>query len=150
MLKALAYGLFTKHLGGQTGTLEAGNTYSPTQQIIDLEINRQAMQLARGMEVNDDTMAVAEIEQFVPDDKQSFLMMDHTLKHWKESLWMPALMDRSSFESPEAERKKELQIVERAEARWRDALASYTPPRLDEDKIKAAEKVLEQARKKLC
>jgi trimethylamine--corrinoid protein Co-methyltransferase len=150
MLKSLAYGLFTKHIGGQTGTLEAGNTYSPTQQVIDLEINRQTMQLVRGMEVNDDTMAVAEIEQFVPDDSQSFLMMDHTLKHWKESIWMPSLMDRSSFESPEAERKKELQVVERAEARWRDALAAYTPPRLDEDNIKAAEKVLEQARKKLC
>jgi trimethylamine:corrinoid methyltransferase-like protein len=58
-------------------------------------------------------------------------------------------MDRTSFESPEAERRKERQIVERAEARWRDALARYTPPLLDEHKIKAAEEVLARARRLL-
>jgi trimethylamine--corrinoid protein Co-methyltransferase len=149
LLKSLAYGLFVDHLGGQTGTLEAGNTYSPTQQVIDLELNRQTAQLARGMDVTDETLALAEIERFAPDDGQSFLPMDHTLQHWRESLWLPALMDRTSFESPEVERQKERQIVERAEACWRDALARYSPPPLDEHEIKAAEDVLARARKAL-
>ncbi len=149
LLKALAYGLFVDHLGGQTGTLEAGNTYSPTQQVIDLELNRQVAQLARGMEVSDETMALAEIEQFAPDDRQSFLLMEHTLGHWREALWLPALMDRTSFESPGAEREKERQIVARAEACWRDALARYTPPALDGDRIRAAETVLARAKKEL-
>ncbi|MCJ7735937.1 MAG: trimethylamine methyltransferase family protein, partial [Anaerolineae bacterium] len=149
MLKSLAYGLFIDQLGGQTGTLEAGNTYSPTQQVMDLEINREIAQLARGVDVSDDTLAIDEIERFASGDGQSFLMLDHTLSHWRESLWHPALMDRTSFESPEAERKKELQIVERAEARWRDALAHYEPPELDEHRIRAADKVLDHAKKAL-
>ncbi|MCL6429327.1 MAG: trimethylamine methyltransferase family protein [Anaerolineae bacterium] len=149
MLKALAYGLFTDHLGGQTGTLEAGNVYSPTQQVIDLELNRQIAQLARGMEVNDGTLALDEIERFARDDRQSFLLMDHTVDHWRDALWLPTLMDRTSFDSPEAERIKERQIVERAEARWREALARYEPPALDDYKVKAAEKVLASARKVL-
>lgn len=149
LLKALAYGLFVDQLGGQTGTLEAGNTYSPTQQVIDLEINRQVAQLARGMDVTDDTLAVDDIERFALDEKSSFLMMDHTLDHWRESLWMPKLMDRTSFNAPETERRKERQIVERAEARWRDALAGYEAPQLDGDKVKDAEDVLAHARKAL-
>jgi trimethylamine--corrinoid protein Co-methyltransferase len=149
LLKSLAYGLFIDHLGGQTGTLEAGSTYSPTQQVIDLELNRQTAQLARGLAVTDGTLALAEIEQFAPDDSQSFLLMDHTLRHWREALWQPRLMDRTAFESPEAERRKERQMVERAEALWRDALERYTPPSLDEHKIRAAEETLARARREL-
>jgi trimethylamine--corrinoid protein Co-methyltransferase len=149
MLKSLAYGLFTDHLGGQTGTLEAGNTYSPTQQVIDLEINRQVAQLAHGMDVTEETLALAEIEQVVSGDGLSFLTMDHTLQHWQKALWHPALMDRTAFEGPEVEREKERQIVERAEARWRDALASYEPLPVDEYKIRAAQDVLERASRAL-
>jgi len=149
LLKSLAYGWFIDQLAGQTGTLEAGNVYSPTQQVIDLEINRQVAQLARGIEVNDELLAVEEIERFAVDERLSFLGTDHTLDHWREALWMPTLMDRTSFESPEAERRKELQIVERAEARWRGALAQYEPPDLDQAKIGAAEDVLARARRAL-
>jgi trimethylamine--corrinoid protein Co-methyltransferase len=149
MLKALAYGLFTDQIGGQTGTLEAGNIYSPTQQVIDLELNREVAQLARGMEVNDETLALAEIEQFFLQERGSFLLMDHTLKHWREALWLPKLMDRTSFEAQEAELEKDRQIVERAEAIWRDALQRYEPPAIDEGKLRAAEDVLARAKRAL-
>ena len=149
LLKGLAYGLFVDQIGGQTGTLEAGNTYSPTQQIIDLEINRQIAQISRGIEVSDETLAVDDIIGFAPDDSQSFLLKDHTLSHWREALWQPRLMDRTSFESPEAERAKERQVIERAEARWREALARYTAPNVPEEKVRAARQVEARARKAL-
>ncbi len=149
MLKALAYGLFTDEIGGQTGTLEAGNTYSPTQQVIDLELNREIAQLARGMEVTDETLGLAEIEAFALDANRSFLEMDHTLRHWRGALWSPLLMDRTAYRDPHEEVRKERQIIERAEARWRDALARYEPPDLDPDKIRAAEDVLARARREL-
>jgi len=149
LMKSLAYGLFVDHLGGQTGTLEAGNTYSPTQQVIDLELNRQTAQLARGMDVTEDALALDDIERFAPDDRQSFLLFDHTLDHWRGALWLPELMDRTSFESPEAEREKELQILRRAEAKWREALARYEPPALDEGKLHAAGEVLARAKERL-
>ena len=149
MLKALSYGLFVDHLGGQTGTLEAGNTYSPTQQMIDLEINREVAQLAKGLAVSDETLALDEIERFASDDRQSFLLFDHTLQNWRDSLWLPRLMDRTSFDSREAEKRKERQIVEIAEQRWRDALAEYVAPDLDQTRIAAAEEVLRRAKNAL-
>jgi trimethylamine--corrinoid protein Co-methyltransferase len=149
MLKALAYGWFTDHVGQQTGTLEAGNAYSPTQQVIDLELNRQVAQLARGMDVSADALALAEIERYAADETSSFLMMDHTLDHWREQFWFPMLMDRTAWSSPEEERARERQIVERAETRWRDALRRYEPPALDAEQLRAAEEVLDHARRSL-
>ncbi len=149
MLKALAYGWFTDHIGGQTGTLEAGNAYSPTQQVIDLELNRQIAQLAHGIDVSPETIALPEIERYAADENASFLMMDHTLEHWRGQFWFPRLMDRTAWSSAEEERAREQQIIERAEAGWRDALRRYEPPALDPDKLKAADDILTHARQAL-
>jgi len=149
LLKSLAYGLFVDFLGGQTGTLSAGNIYSPTQQMLDLEINRQAAQLAHGFEINSETLALNEIEQYASDERASFLMMDHTTHNFRQALWRPQFLNRLAFESAAEERRNDLATVERAEARWREALARYSPPELDEAKIKAAEGVLAHARQTL-
>jgi len=145
LLKALAYGLFTDQIGGQSGTLEAGNTYSPTQQIIDLELNRQVAQLAKGIDVSDEMLALDDIIDFAPDDTQSFLLKGHTLRHWRDALWMPLLMDRTAFGTASEERDREWEILQRAEARWRDALALYVQPDLDERKLAEADEVLASA-----
>jgi trimethylamine:corrinoid methyltransferase-like protein len=149
MLKSLAYGLFIDTLGGQTGTLSAGNIYSPTQQIIDLELNRQTAQLAGGFNVTPATLAVEEIEGFVRHDFQSFLMRDHTAHHWHEVLWMPKMMNRLSLATAEEELKNDAAIVQRAEDRWRGALAAYSPESVDPHKVKAAEEVLHNAQKNI-
>lgn len=149
MLKSLAYGLFLDSLGGQSGTLSAGNIYSPTQQIIDLELNRQTAQLARGIEVSSTTLALEEIERYARDERQSFMMMDHTAHNWRGELWMPAIMNRKAFEKAEDERRNDAGIVQRAEQRWRGALAAYAPEGVDPLKVKAAEEVLNHAKKNL-
>ena len=149
MLKSLAYGLFLDSIGGQSGTLSAGNIYSPTQQVIDLELNRQTDQVARGIEVSSITLALEEIEQYARDDSQSFMMMDHTAHNWRAELWMPSLMNRKAFENAEDERRNDANIVQRAEQRWRGALAAYSPEGVDPLKCIAAEEVLTHAKKNL-
>jgi trimethylamine:corrinoid methyltransferase-like protein len=58
-------------------------------------------------------------------------------------------MDRTTWDSPEREREKELIVLRRAEARWRDALARYERPNIPEEKIRAAQEVVERARRNL-
>jgi trimethylamine--corrinoid protein Co-methyltransferase len=149
MLKSHAYGLFLDSIGGQSGTLSAGNIYSPTQQIIDLELNRQTAQLARGIEVSSITLALEEIEQYARDISQSFMMMDHTAHNWRGELWMPNILNRKAFESAEDERKNDANIILRAEQRWRGALKAYSPEGVDPLKVRAAEEVLTHAKKNL-
>lgn len=149
LLKSLAYGWFTDKIGGQTGSLSAGNIYSPTQQILDLELNRQTAQLARGIEVNAETLALADIERLAGKEDGIFLTEDHTLKHWRKELWIPELMIRAEPRAGADARPENYSLVERAERKWRDALAAYQPPALDKTALRAADKVVERARQEL-
>jgi trimethylamine--corrinoid protein Co-methyltransferase len=149
MLKSLAYGWFTDRIGGQAGSLGAGNIYSPTQQVLDLDMNRQTAQLARGITVNEETLAVDLIERLAASEDGVFLTEDHTLKHWREALWIPELMTGVEPRTGGERQCEGDRIVARAERKWRDALAAYDPPALDEGALRAAEKVAEEARKAL-
>lgn len=145
LLKSLAYGWFTDDLGEQSGTLAAGNMYSPTQQIIDLEINRQTAQLARGIQVSDEALALDDIERLAANEDGIFLTEEHTLTHWKEQLWVPELLRDAGG----VLREGGDDLAGRAERKWRNALAAYERPVLDEDAIRAAEEVAERAKRDL-
>ena len=145
LLKSLAYGWFTDHVGGQTGTLAAGNIYSPTQQVLDLELNRQTAQLARGIEVNEALLAADLIEHLAADPNGVFLTEDHTQRHWRDQLWIPRLLDRAAgWDSPPGQ--ADARVLRQAEQTWRDALASYTPPELDKQTVRAIDEVVRRAR----
>jgi trimethylamine--corrinoid protein Co-methyltransferase len=146
LLKSLGYGWFIDRVGGQAGTLEAGKTYCPTQQIIDLELNRQVDQLARGVAVTPESMGVDEILASLSGDSGSLLTSEHTLAHMRSELWASSLFDRRPYRSDEVERQNACAMVTQAEARWRQALANYQPDGVDEYKAKAALEVARHAK----
>ena len=149
VFKALAYAWVTGQLNFHRGTLEAGKAFSPTQMVIDMEINRELSQLARGMDVTDETLALDLIEEYSAGLGRSYLGAGHTARHFRKVLWRPSLMDRTCWESPQAEREKERAMLEQAEAIWRDALAGYQRPEVPQEKIKAVDAVLASARRRL-
>jgi trimethylamine:corrinoid methyltransferase-like protein len=153
LLKSLGYGWFIDRVGGQTGTLEAGNTYCPTQQVIDLELNRQTAQLLRGIPYSAETAAVDEMLAILQGSERSFLTSAHTLAHMRDTLWTPRqaprLFDRGGYSTDEEEGRKSCEMVEQAEAGWRGALARYEPAGVDPDKVRAAAQVVERAREHL-
>lgn len=145
VLKGLAYAWLTGQVNHQRGTLEAGKTFSPLQLMIDCEINRELDQLARGIEVTPDALALDLIECNGPTDAGAYLASEHTAASFRRAQWLPRLFDRTGWESPEAEREKETLMLRRAEERWRDALRRYRAPALDEHKVAAARSVVESA-----
>lgn len=149
IFNGLTYSWLTGQLNMQRGTLEAGKVFSPTQMIIDCELNEELLNLARGMPVNDETLALELIESLGPMNGKSFMDQDHTIHNYRKSLWYPTLMDRTNWDQPANEREKELVVLRRAEARWREALARYKQPDIPEEKIRAADEVVQRARTKL-
>ncbi len=150
VFKGLAYNWLTGRPDRQhRGMLEAGKVFSPTQLVIDFELNRELAQLARGLEVTDETMALELIVDRGLDYGRSYLDSEHTLRHFRSALWEPELMDRTVWDSPEAERRKEQIVLERAEQKWRDALVRYEPPVIPAERIRAAEAVVERAKRAL-
>lgn len=143
--KGLAYAWLTGQVNHQRGTLEAGKAFSPTQLVLDFEVNREIDQLARGVDVSDGALALELIEQNGPAANHTYLGSEHTARSFRAVQWLPRLFDRTCWESPAAERAKEAAILRKADARWRDALAAYQPPALDAGKVRAAHEVVRRA-----
>ena len=149
VFKGMTYWLLTGQVGRRMGNVQAGKAVSPTQMMIDFELNRELERLARGAAVTEETLALDVIEEYGMDFGLTYLGADHTYRNFRTSIWHPQLMDRSAWSSPEQERKKEQQMLLAAEAKWRDALARYEAPDIPEETIRAVDAVVERARQAL-
>ena len=82
-----------------------------------------ARRFGQGLLVNQDTLAVAEIQAKGPG--RHFLDTDHTLQHFKKEFWKPVVCDRQVYQT---ERDYTKYSLERAKKVWQDRLANYTLP----------------------
>jgi trimethylamine--corrinoid protein Co-methyltransferase len=82
---ALAGSNFIHHAAGM---LEDMSTIAYEQFVIDNEILGMAMRAVRGIEVNDDTLALDVIDQVGPGNH--FLMEDHTLSYMRSEYYTPS------------------------------------------------------------
>jgi len=127
------------------GSLEGGMAASFEELVIDDEICRAVLKAVQGIEVNDETLAVDVIHKAGPGGH--FLAEKHTLKHFKESLFFPEIMDRSSYEAWKKAGGKSL--VKRARERAEEILKDYWPTPLDKDVQKEISEIIERAEKEL-
>lgn len=147
--KTIAWGALTTRYTLHFGVLDQANVFSPTQLMLDLELNKAIRQFIRGVEVNDDTICLDLIEEIGFADKKKYLTARHTLKNYREFLWIPELIDRTSYQGDEAEREKENRMLKLAEEKWRKALTRYQKPKLEENKKRAIKDVLRRAAKEV-
>jgi len=148
--KTITWGALTTRYTFHFGILDQASTFSPTQLMLDLELNKAIRQLIRGVEVNDETICLDLIEEIGHADKKKYLTARHTLKNYKEVLWIPELIDRTPYQGDKAEREKENLMLKSAEEKWRKALKRYQKPKLPGGKKKAIKDILKRAEKELC
>jgi trimethylamine--corrinoid protein Co-methyltransferase len=122
------------------GYLESGLTGSLAQLVICDEILGWLKHFVRGLEINDETLALDLIDQVGPDGQ--FLDNDHTLQHFRE-LWYPRLFDHNNFTGWMADGGKTLN--ERAAERVAAILAEHKPEPLPEAVAKAVHAIVERA-----
>ncbi len=104
-----------------------------------------ARRITRGIEVNDDTLAVSVIHDVGPNGH--YLKEKHTRRHFKSEFWYPDLLDRQDFESWEM--TGGLTLKDRTVARVRDILATHNPSPIKPETEKVIEKVLAQAEERV-
>lgn len=102
------------------------------QAVIDDEIVGMAMRLLRGIEVSEDTLALAAIRRVGP--KGHYLMDAHTLQFMRSELFYPPLADRQNRAMWEASGRQEIRLraVARAQRLLGDHQAPGLPPEIDE------------------
>jgi len=122
-LSTLAATLSGANLIHDIGFLEFALVGSYELMVMTDEIISMCKHIARGIEVNDDTLAVDVIHDVGP--RGQYLDHEHTLRHFRKQFWFPRLVDRSNFETWRREGSKT--YGDRARERVRDILKTHQP-----------------------
>jgi trimethylamine--corrinoid protein Co-methyltransferase len=107
------------------GLLHGSRILSYEMLVMDSEIWSVLCSMARGMEVNDETLALDAIRAVGPGG--NFLSQKHTKKHARE-LWVPTLFDRRTYNEWEQKRDGARDWA-REKAQW--ILKNHQPTPLD-------------------
>jgi trimethylamine:corrinoid methyltransferase-like protein len=142
--KAMTIAAFTGHHPpiGQ-GMLEKGKTISPVQLLLERDLGIGVRHFARGVEPADENIAIATILDVGIALERSYLDTEHTLHHYRSSLWLPELIERSGWNGYE----REGDILRKAQRKVNELIAEYRKPEVDEDKLAEMRKVIQRARR---
>jgi trimethylamine--corrinoid protein Co-methyltransferase len=121
-LTLMAESLAGVNLVHDLGYLESGKCGSLQMLAVCDELAGWIRHFQRGIEVNEETLALATIEELGPDG--DFLSSEHTVQHFRAG-WMPALFDRKHYEGWAAAGKKTLGA--RSRERVEQVLAAHKP-----------------------
>ncbi|UCC32884.1 MAG: trimethylamine methyltransferase family protein, partial [Candidatus Bathyarchaeota archaeon] len=130
---------------GGLGLLDACTLFTPEQLIIDAEIAGMLHQLAQGIEVNEETLAVDLIHKIGPGG--NYLMEKHTLEHMRKEHFMPELADRRSYEAWKKAGSKT--TVEAARKKTKEILREHQPAPLEKDVQKGMSEIIRKAERQL-
>jgi trimethylamine--corrinoid protein Co-methyltransferase len=97
--------------------------------------------ITRGIEVNEDTLAVDVIHNVGPNGH--YLREQHTRRYYKSEFWYPKLCDRRNYE--EWAMMGKTTMKDRTIARVRDILATHQPSAIKPETHDVIEKVLAEA-----
>jgi trimethylamine--corrinoid protein Co-methyltransferase len=123
------------------GNLESSSLISPIQLIIDDDLLGVMYRALRGVEINDETLALQQIAEV--GFQGHYLQQDHTLRHFKEELYFSPLSDRNVREVWEMAGRKDLQ--DKAINCYRKLRSSHFPPLVEAEKRREVEAVLKRA-----
>jgi len=122
------------------GMLELGITFSLTQLVIDNEITKMVKAALRGIDVNDENMALEVIKQVGPGG--NFLSAEHTLRHMREQSHSK-LIDRRMWQQWEADGKKD--FAQRAHEEVLSILRNHKPEPLPPEVLSTLHSIVESA-----
>jgi len=123
------------------GAIDASNAMSPELLVIDNEIIAAIRRLARGFEVNDDTLALDIINKVGPSG--IFLGQKHTLEHYKQEFWLPQLSDKDAFNA--WQKKGSKTMAEVARDKVHEILATHKPEPLSDSAEEEISRILKRA-----
>jgi trimethylamine--corrinoid protein Co-methyltransferase len=138
--------VFFSALTGGDLTHDVGYTESAmTGSVFQLAAMDEAIgygrRITRGIEVNEDTLAVDVIHNVGPNGH--YLREAHTRRYYRNEFWYPKLCDRRNYE--EWEMMGQTTFKDRTVARVHDILSTHQPAPIKPETEKVIEKVLAEA-----
>lgn len=133
-----------QHLVQAHGLLSAGQDYSPVQHLLEIDLYSAFDRFAAPVTIDQETLALDLIESFTRAGG-TLLDAEHTAAHHARELWRPRWIDRRTWQGDVIEGRAELEMLERIDRYWKDAVARYQPPAMDSAKLAEARKILKSA-----
>jgi trimethylamine--corrinoid protein Co-methyltransferase len=145
-----AIGLLTTILTGPDllcglGGIESASTMSPEMLVIGNEIVEEALRIARGIEVNDYTLAVDVIRKVGPGG--NFLAEKHTLDNLLKEHIVPKISNRETYEAWKRNGSKSILDVSREKTK--QILEKHKPKSLERDVQTKIEAIMKTAQSEL-
>ena len=109
--------------------------------MLELEVVESLNRLHRGVTVNDTLLAVDVIDEVGVGGE--FLSHQHTLEHFRETMWLPRIWDHRNPDTLAVERTGDM--LEAARQKVRDIWARDDLYRIDDDRAEAIDKVVARA-----
>ena len=131
------------------GVLDSAAVFSPTQAMIDLEVNEGLYKFYRGMEVDDETMCVDLISELEFCASQTYLESEHTLRHFRQLGWNPRLFDRTACDHAAPVLLGDEALLAKADQMWRELVADQPPVERDRQFVDELDRIVEAAKKDL-
>jgi len=113
---------------------------------IDDELMAYVKRVVRGFEVNNDTIATEVIDNVGPAG--SFLAEEHTVKHFREQLWLPGkTWTRQMWD--EWEKEGRTSMADRIREKVKHTITTHKPKPMDEALAKEIDNIVESAKQQL-
>lgn len=144
--KAMTMAAFTGvHPPIGQGMVDNGRTISAVQLLLDHEMTVAIESLAQDIEVTPESIGLETILQVGFGLESSYLTTDHTLRHFRSSLWQPRIIDRTGYRGCATDEA----VMARARARVDELLTRHRPPDRDPAVFERLRAVIERARRGL-
>jgi trimethylamine--corrinoid protein Co-methyltransferase len=144
--RSMTVAAFTgRHYQFGQGMLDSGKVLSDVQLLLERDFSRGLQQYARLMDPTEESVALPTILEIGVGIESNHFQTDHTARHFRQSLWMPELLQRTGW-SGFAEEK---QLLDETRDKAKALVASYRKPDGRDDQIAALRKVADRARREL-
>ena len=128
------------NLNHDVGYMDFGRTGSLELMVIMDEVIDQVRRLARGIPVDDDTLALDVIREVSLEG--DFLTHPHTLKHLRQTQWRPRLISRMGYEEWQLAGGSSLR--ERAQKKVQDILRDHQPVLIPSRQAQEIQKIVDE------
>ena len=130
------------------GLLDNGSVFSPTQVMIDLDVNQAMYRLAQGIEVNEETLCVDLINDLEFCEKGNYVESEHTYRHFRDVLWDTQIFDRT-YRRAEMLRpiEEDEKLLKKADAGWRELVAGQEDVEIETSFAEELDRIVKAARK---
>ncbi len=131
------------------GALDNAAVFSPTQAMIDLEVNEALHKYHQGMEVNDETLCLDLIDELEFCTGRTYLESEHTLRHFRGLGWNPQLFDRTACDHTAPIQLGDEKLLDEADRAWRKLVADQPPLEREKSFVDELDQIVEAARNDL-